>query len=196
MTSRPSPRPSSCCRSPSEPMPRPSPTSQPATRSPPASRSALASTIMTCRRGSRSWIFPGTMVRPIPSASSTAANHTFISSASWRRRRSGWPPTTWRAGRRCGTSRSRRTRVLHRGAGSRSCSTCATAPLSAPCPSSSWLIAVARAPSRTMRTASRRSSHVQDPSKRRNRSSSSRGVFFRRSVSTSRPTTHSPSWLP
>ncbi|XP_035819950.1 uncharacterized protein [Zea mays] len=118
--------------------------------------------------------FPRYDGRPIPSVSSSAANHTFISSTSWRRR-SGWPPTTWRARRRCGISRSRRMRVLHRGAILRSCSTCATAPLSAPHPSLSWLIVVARDPSQTIRTASRRSSLVQDPSRRRNGSSSSGG---------------------
>jgi hypothetical protein len=153
-TSRPLPRLSSPCRRPSRPTPRPSPASQPTARPPQATRSAMESTMGTGHRGSKSWTFPGTMVKPILSSSSTAANPTSISSASWRRRRSGWHPTTWSTGRRCGISRSRRTRVLHRGAGSRSCSICATVLLSAPRLSSSWLIAAARGLSRTIRTAS------------------------------------------
>jgi hypothetical protein len=76
-----------------------------------SSNGPRANTILIVCHGSRKWIFPVTTASPTLSFSSTAVNRTFISSASWRKTRFGWPHTTWRKALRCGTSKSGRTRA-------------------------------------------------------------------------------------
>ena len=69
-------------------------------------------------------------------------------------------------------------------------------PLSALLPSSNWRIAVARAPSRSIRIASRRFFPVPVPWKRRKGCSCSRAGSFHRSASTFRFTIRNPLRLP
>jgi hypothetical protein len=101
--------------------------------------------------------FPRYDASPIPSSSSIAASRTFISNASWRRRRYGWHHTTLKMGRNCGTCKSKRTKGPRRGAGSRSCSTCATVRPYVPLHSLSSQTAPAPPPSRSTRTVFKRS---------------------------------------
>ncbi|KAG8083324.1 hypothetical protein GUJ93_ZPchr0015g6915 [Zizania palustris] len=186
--------PSRCCSPWSRPMPRPPPPSPMIARHPRAPGQDPASTTMTGHRNSNGWIFPGTTARLIPSSSSTTVSPTSTGSGSWRKRRSGWPPTTWRTGRRCGTYRSKRTRVLRHGTDSRSCTTCATALLFAMLLSSNLQIVVALAPSRSIKTASRRFFPTSATSTRHNESNCSRAAFFLRSASTSRSTRRLRPW--
>ena len=78
------------------------------------------------------------------------------------------------------------------GAGSRNSTTCAMALPSVLLPSSSWQIAAARAPSRSIRIALRRSFPTLVPWTRRKGCSSSRAASYHRSASTSRSTIRNP----
>lgn len=57
-------------------------------------------------RDLRRWIFPSSTVNPTRWCSSTGSSPIFTSSASLRRKKSGWPPTIWRMSPYCSSSRA------------------------------------------------------------------------------------------
>jgi hypothetical protein len=120
-----------------------------------------ASTTPIGRPGYRSWIFPDMTARRIRCCSSIGANPISASSAPCRRRRYGWPPTTWKTFPSSGLSNSKKMKARLLGGNSWSFSTCDSG---RPCVRrrcSSSSNAVVQGPSRSTPTGSRHSFRAQ-----------------------------------
>jgi hypothetical protein len=149
---------SGCCR-PCPPMWRASRRRRPRRRKPTAVPTAITTPIG--RPGSRSWIFPDMTGRQIRCCSSIVVNPIFASSAPCRRRRYGWPLTTWRTLPSSGLCSSKKMKARLLGGDSRSFSTCDSGQPCVRCRCSSSSNVAVQGPSRSTPTGSRRSSHAQ-----------------------------------